>query len=358
MPTLAGMKPEGYYDENSSFQRVTMEAVVSWMQEAVAGMTLPDEPAPIHIADYGCSEGSNSIAAVGHVVEALRRRRATQPMAAIHADLPSNNFNQLFRNLHDPARTSYLHSAGRAQPSVFAVATAGSFFKPLLPPRSVHFAMSFLAVEWMDKVPDVLVPNFIGYMRGSPAALQAFAEQADSDLTRFYDARARELAPGGRLLIVIPGMDGQRRCSDGLYDVLNDAAWDMVTSGRVERTRFERFAMPVYFRTLAEMTAPLTRSGSPVHGAFRIDRAEVLHLPTPFVEEYRRTGAVERYATIYTNFLRAFSEPVVADGLVGSGGDHGVMDALYGRVRDRLIAEPERYRMENIEVAVLLSRTS
>lgn len=111
-------------------------------------------------------------------------------------------------------------------------------------------------------------PEFIAYMEASPAAQEAFALQADEDLTRFYAARATELAPGGKLLIVIPGSDGRRRCSDGLYNVFNDAARDLVAAGRISRARYESFVMPVYFRTLEELTAPLTHSTSAVHGQF------------------------------------------------------------------------------------------
>ena len=48
----------------------------------------------------------------------------------------------------------------------------------ILPPRSVHFALSLLALEWMDQVPAEPVPEFISYVRGSPAAREAYARQA------------------------------------------------------------------------------------------------------------------------------------------------------------------------------------
>ena len=33
MPTLTGMKPDGFYDRNSSLQQVTMQAVIGWATE-------------------------------------------------------------------------------------------------------------------------------------------------------------------------------------------------------------------------------------------------------------------------------------------------------------------------------------
>jgi hypothetical protein len=218
--------------------------------------------------------------------------------------------------------------------------------------------MSFLAVHWMDRVPDVPVPEFIGYMKGSPAAWDAYARQADRELTRFLEARAFELAPGAKLLVIMPGSDGTWRCGDGIYDVLNDAALDLVAAERISRRSLEHLVLPIYFRTLEELTAPITRAGSPVSGAFRIDRAETLEVPAPFEDGLRRTGDVTAYAEAYTGFVRAFSEPVVASTLVEPGQDRSIIDELYDRVRMRLSADPQRYTMRNIEVAMLLTRES
>lgn len=356
MPTLTGMKPEGFYDRNSSLQQVTMQAVIGWATEAIASMVLPDEAQPIVAVDFGCSEGRNSIAAMGCVVEALRARRGEQSVHVMHCDLPSNNFNQLFRSLHDPAQTNYAQSRGRRHPHLIPLACAGSFFEPMLAPRSVSIAMSFSAVQWMDRIPDVPVPEFIGYMKGSPEARDTYSRQADREMTRFLEARAFELAPGGKLLVIMPGSDGAWRCGDGIYDVLDDAARDLVAAQRLSRRSLENLVVPIYFRTLEEMMAPLTRAGSPVNGAFRIDRAETLELPAPFEDELRRTGDVTAYAATYTGFVRAFSEPVVAGALVEPGQDRSIIDELYERVRGRLVADPQRYTMRNIEVAMLLTR--
>lgn len=355
MPTTTGMKAGGFYNRNSSFQQTTMLAVIGWGEEAIATMVLPDLSQAFAIADYGCSEGKNSIVAAGHLVAAFRRRRPEQAISVVHTDLPSNNFNQLFKNLHDRNSANCYQTDGKSSAGVFPMACGGSFFRQILPSGSVHFAMSFLAVEWMDCLPDVTIPDFIGYMEAAADAQEAFARQAYIDMTRFYEARANELATGGKLLLIIPGSDGVRRCSDGLYNVLNDAALDLVADGRISRECFERFAMPVYFRTLTELTAPLA-AGGPLSSEFSIDRAETLELPTPFEEELSRTGNVEEYATAYTGFLRAFSEPVVASGLFEPGHDPREVNGLYERVRERITAQPSRYKVRNIEVAVLLSR--
>jgi hypothetical protein len=190
----------------------------------------------------------------------------------------------------------------------------------------------------------------------SPEATTAFTRQAEQDLVRFLLCRAHELVPGGMLLLASPGDTDQARVGDGVTDVLNDACLDLVAAGRLQREQYERLTMPVYFRTVAELLAPLEREDSPVHGTFAVERAQAMEVPAPFVVEYRRSGDVAAYAAAYTGFVRAVSEPVVRAALNHSVGEAAIVDRLYEGIRARLLAEPERYMWRFIQVAALLTR--
>jgi hypothetical protein len=292
------------------------------------------------------------------VVEGLRRRTG-QPLQTIYSDLASNNFNQLFANLEE-ARPAGLFPAG-----VYPSAVGGSFYGRLLPPGTVHLATSFNAIQWLDRLPAVPMPDAVAYRRPhpprpglavSPEATAAFTRQAEQDLVRFLECRARELVPGGKLLLASPGDTDQARVGDGVADVLNDACLDLVAAGRLGREQYERLTMPVYFRTVAELLAPLEREDSPVRGAFAVDRAGALEVPAPFVVAFRRGGDVAAFAGAYTAFLRAISEPVVRAALGQPGREAATVECLYERVRARLLAEPERYVWRYIQVAALLTR--
>jgi gibberellin A4 carboxyl methyltransferase len=359
MPATTGMKGSGFYDRHSTAQQASIRLVLDWIAGSLAGLVLPPEDRSITVLDLGSSEGRNALTAMTTVVEALRRRRADQPIQLLFSDLASNNFNRLFANLQE-ARAS-----GVLGPQVYAGATAGSFYESLVPPGTVHFATCFNAVLWLDQLPATPIRDFVSYRRPHPPkpglnvpaeVAAAFAQQAARDLVHFLQARARELAPGGKLLVVTPGDDSDQRICDGLYDVLNDACLDLVAAGRVDRARYERLTMPVYFRTLAELRAPLEDADSPVRGLFNVDRAETLEVPTPFIEAYRKTGDVNAFADEYTGFLRAFSEPVAQAALVGSEGERGVLDELYERIRARLVGEPQRYLFRYFLPSILLTR--
>lgn len=359
MPATTGMKGSGFYDRHSSAQLASMRLVFDWIDNALADMALPSDTQPFTILDLGSSEGGNAILVMSRIVEGIRRRRSEQLIQTIYSDLPSNNFNRLFLNL-DEAR-----KAGRIPAGIFAGATAGSFYEPLMPPRSVHFATAFNALLWLDKLPAASVPDFVVYRRPHPPrpglhvppeTADAFARQAEGDLVRFLQRRADELKPGGKLLIVSPGDSAEHRIADGIYDVLNDACLDLIAAGRLTRERYERFTMPLYFRTVSETLAPLQRDDSPVRGTFTVDRAETLEVPTPFFVEFDRSGDAAKLADDYAGFLRAFSEPVARAALVGEGGDSAVIDELYERVHTRMKKEPQRYRFRYLLTATLLTR--
>jgi hypothetical protein len=352
------MKGAGYYDQHSMPQMASIQALQDWVDDAVAGLPLPANSRPVTVLDLGSSEGGNAIRLMGSIVAGLRRRTG-QPLQTIYSDLGSNNFNQLFANLDEARRT------GALAEGVYPAAVGGSFYGPLLPPGSVHLATCFNAILWLDHLPAVAVPDFVVYRRPqphrpgagvSPEAAAAFQGQAEQDLVRFLECRARELAPGGKLLLASPGDTEEGRVCDGLFDVLNDACLDLVAAGRLTREAYERLTMPAYYRTVAELLAPLEREDSPVRGAFAVDRALALEVPIPYVVEFRRGGDVAAYAAAYTGFLRAISEPVAREAVEGPEGEGGNVDRLYERVRARLLAEPQRYLWRYFVVAALLTR--
>jgi hypothetical protein len=352
------MKGAGYYDQHSSAQLSSIQAIEDWVDDAVASLPLPDPARPVTILDLGSSEGRNAIAVMARIVAQLRQR-TDQPLQTIYSDLASNNFNQLFANL-DGARR-----AGLLAEDVYASAVGGSFYGPLLPPGTVHLATSFNSILWLDRLPAIPLRGYIAYRRPHPPrpglvvlpeVVAAFERQAEQDLIRFLEYRARELVPGGKLLVASPADSDEARINDGLADVLDDACHDLIAAGELKREQYECLTMPQYCRTLAELLAPVEQKDSPVHGAFAVNRAQALEVSTPFSVEYERTGDVTAYAAAYAGFLRAISEPVVRAAFGEPESESPTIARFYDRVRVRLQAEPERYVFRYFMVAVLLTR--
>jgi SAM dependent carboxyl methyltransferase len=160
MPATTGMKGAGYYDQHSTAQLSAIEALQDWVDDAVANLPLPAHAQPVNVLDLGSSEARNAVRLMATIVTGLRRR-TDQPLQTIYSDLASNNFNQLFANLEEGRRTG-LFAAG-----VYPGAVGASFYGPLLPPGTVHLATSFNAIQWLDRLPAVPLPDGI---RLPPAA--------------------------------------------------------------------------------------------------------------------------------------------------------------------------------------------
>jgi hypothetical protein len=358
MPATTGMKGAGYYDQHSTAQQASLQLVIDWIEDAIRSLPLPPVPQAMTFLDLGSSEGRNALRAMSAVVDAVLRRRGEQIIQTIYSDLPGNNFNRLFVNLDEARNTGQIPSC------VYPSAVAGSFYDSLVPPNSVHFAMAFNAILWLDRLPKSPIPDFVVYRRPhpplpglqvSPETAAAFSQKAGQDLVRFLEKRAQELVKGGKLLLVTPGDTEAQRIADGLYDALNDACLDLIAAGRLQRERYERFTMPIYFRTLAEMLAPLERESSPIKGNFTVDRAETLEVPTPFFIAFDQSRDAAKLAEDYTGFLRAFSEPVARSALSGNESDVGIIEELYARIRQRIQSDPERYRFRYFVAATLFT---
>src|SRR5207253_2739991 len=94
--TAMTMKGNGFYNANSQIQLGVIKQALPLICQAAELIPLPANNAPLVIADYGCAEGGNSIAALKPVVEVVQRRNPGQQIIVIHNDQPANNFNHLF----------------------------------------------------------------------------------------------------------------------------------------------------------------------------------------------------------------------------------------------------------------------
>jgi hypothetical protein len=200
MPATTGMKGAGYYDQHSTAQLSSIQALREWVGAAVADLPLPASDQPVAVLDLGSSEGRNAIHGMATIVERLRLR-TNQPVHLIFSDLASNNFNQLFANLEE-ARRAGLFPAG-----VYPMGLGGTFYGPLLPPGTVHFATCFNSIQWLDELPPVLLPDGVVYRRphpprpglsASPKVTAAFMRQAEQDLVQFLGSLLDKAIPAWR----------------------------------------------------------------------------------------------------------------------------------------------------------------
>jgi gibberellin A4 carboxyl methyltransferase len=355
--TTTGMTGGGFYDANSAPQWKAIEAVLPWLDEAVANLPLSGV-GPVTLADFGCSEGRNSIAVMSRALETLLPL-TDRPVQTIHSDLPTNDFSKLFLNLRPEGCPVYQSDR------VYSSAVGGSMFDQLLPPASVHLATTFNAIGFLSSRPVKYLPGYI--LPNGPCTLndngyvseddrQTFSELAKGDVACFLRARAKELVPGGKLLVQVFGSTDTARTCDGIYDLLNDAVLGFVESGDITRDTYEAYYQPVYMRQLDELTAAISDDAYGASGLFSLDHSKAYEVAVPFNQQYRNDGDTKQYAEDYVNFFRAFTEAVLHNALPEQPDRVDLVNRIYARAKVLLEKTPERYPFRYAAVAMLLTR--
>ncbi len=355
--STTGMVGGGFYDANSAPQMSAITAVLPWISKALAELDLPAASQTIALADFGCSEGRNSIDVMRHAISDLRKR-TSQPIQTLHSDLPTNDFSNLMRALRTKGHSVF------EDRSVYSAAVPGSMFDQLFPPESLDFAFTFNAIGFLsgrpvEVLPDYLLPNGPSKIRGRGSVSEAdqatFAKQAKDDVAAFLRARASELRPGGKVMLQVFGANEVARTCDGIYDLLNDAVLDFVEKGDIDPDIYRRYYQPVYFRSLDELVSPL-KDGSPVSDLFQIDQAASYEVPVPFVEAFKTDGDLGNYAKAYVDFFRAFTEAVLRMALAPRPDLETLVEAIYQRAEELLKASPDTYPFRYTAVATLLTK--
>ena len=99
------------------------------LEQAAGNVDLEAPPSPIVIADYGASQGRNSLVPVAAAIGRLRARVGSRrAISVVHPDLAGNDFAALFQLLTNDA-ASYL----RRDSAAFSSAVGRSFYEQILP---------------------------------------------------------------------------------------------------------------------------------------------------------------------------------------------------------------------------------
>jgi cyclopropane-fatty-acyl-phospholipid synthase len=347
-----GMVGGGYYDAHSSFQAETAASVAALLRQAVAVLTMPAD-GEVTVADYGCSEGRNSMATVTTALGLLAARGA-KGFGVVHNDLPTNDWNGLAKNLSSPG--SYLASYPQAR-VLFA---PRGFFEQVTPPASITLGTSGSAAHWLSRQPpDLDMPRSLYRSDAPPSELAKILKQAADDWQAFLAARAEELQIGGVLLVQMLGADGAakpvRVSAAGLLKLMNECALALVDAGEIPKEAYARYCFPVVPRTIEEAKAP-------IEGPLA-DRLELLHcgltpVPSPYQLALDRTGDAAAFAKSYTAFTRAFSESSLRDGLFqyGKASAGALADQFYAAMEKALKARPRDYPFDDLTLAVMVRR--
>ena len=336
------MEGDGSYNRHSSFQADGRSVAIPKLSEAAQYLTINQNNNAIIIADYGSSQGKNSIEPIAAAVKILKDRTDNNKNISIyHTDLPNNDFNTLF-NLFDSRKTDYF-----GDEKVYYYAIGKTFYEQLFQNDFVDLGWSSYAAMWLSKIPAVTSDHFFPCLSTGEAKL-AFSNQAAEDWQRFLTLRARELRLGGRLIIVLGGIDDNG--ATGLNDLMNDVASilsSMMNENIITKEERDRMIIGSYPRRRDEILAPFDKDEmyeglTPLHYEMSI-------LPDPSWKLYKERGDVRALSNEHASFFRSAFLPSLIAGLDSTRGVNEKIkfgDTLQNELATRLSTKPrplERY---------------
>jgi hypothetical protein len=323
------MEGAGFYNEHSVQQEEAAESGIAMLRAAAGEVPLPGD-GPVVVADYGASQGKNSLRPLRAALERIRGRDGAGQLAVsvVHTDLPDNDFSSLFETVaHDP--DSY------ADRGVFTFAAGRSFYEPLFADGTVSLGWSATAVVWLSKAPCPLPDHLFSYATTGDLR-KTWASAAAADWETFLRLRSAELRAGGELVVTTlvsgPGyLDWMALIEAGARDTLD--------AGKIDRGELEAMVIPTYVREPDEFFGTVERGGLPL----TLVDSTIQLAPDPAFEAFRNHRDSGRYSHEAVAAYRAWSEPALMSALrPDRTADEraAIADALYEHTCARLEASP------------------
>jgi SAM dependent carboxyl methyltransferase len=328
------MEGGGSYNRHARVPAGGGNLALPFLERAAKQITLDGSDQPIVIADYGASQGKNSLAPMRAAIMALRARIGPdRPIFVVHIDQAANDFNTLFDVLHhDPERYCV------DDPNIFPSAIGRSFYQSVFPREYVHLGWSSYAAVWLSRIP-MLIPGHFVALASTGDVCQAFERQAADDWKCFLSLRTSELRPGGRLMVVLPGRNDDGLTGfEPLFSHAESALEEMIAEGTITDDECGRMVLGAYPRRKCELLAPFSAEGRFL--GLTVEHYELFGLPDAAWADYEWDANKELLAERHAGFFRSIFVPSLACALTDSGKKQFFADVLDKKLKRRMADEP------------------
>jgi SAM dependent carboxyl methyltransferase len=331
------MEGSGAYNRYARVPAGGASLALPHLEQTIQDLGLDDSERPVVIADYGSSQGKNSLAPMRVAIKALRKRIGPdRAISVVHIDQAANDFNTLFEVLHgDPERYSV------DDLNVFPSAIGRSFYGNVFPKEYVDLGWSCYAAVWLSRIPR-LIPGHIISVAGTDEVRRAFELQAEADWKLFLSLRSRELRAGGRLVVVLPALSDEGRSGfESLFRLANSVLTELVAEGIISEEERARMVLGIYPRTRCELLAPFRESGSFL--SLIVEHCELSCLPDGAWRDYERDQDRQLLADRHAGFFRAIFVPSLALAITRPRKQQNFIEAMETKLKRYIADQPTPY---------------
>ena len=334
---------------------MVIEAINSLPQEAISlGFTF---------SDMGTADAGTSLSMVGKAIDAVCARAPDTPITIVYSDQPRNDFNALIANVYGlGAFETYLDK----RDDIFPMVSGTTFYQQILPSGTLDIGFSATAMHWLsNKVCNI--SNHVQAVGAEGEELAAFRAQAHRDWRQILLHRARELKPGGKLVLINFARDEQGRYLGNtggvnMFDTFNQIWQDFQQQGRITTTEYENMTLPQYYNTVEEFSAPLQNQDEAVYQAgLRLDHIDTRIVICPYAEAFAEHGDAARFAEEYIPTIRSWNESIFFNALSAERPlqqRRQIIEDYYGSYGDMVRANPTGHGMDYVHAYTVISKVS
>ncbi|XP_078576710.1 uncharacterized protein LOC144862237 [Branchiostoma floridae x Branchiostoma japonicum] len=354
-----GEDGSGFYSDNALGYYNIMENAKPMVMAAINSMEI-DPKHVFNIVDYGSADGGTSMPLFYQVIKKLRERYGDYPPIHVtYEDQPVADFKSLFMRLQGLLPMPDNHSYLKDFHNVYVGACGMSFFDQCFEDGFVNFGFSSTAMHWLSRGPCPL-PDAVFHMVSSCGeAKEQFATQAAQDWETILLQRARELTPGGHMVIVNctsdeSGYYGGGRWTFGHVNMCQklSSLWhNFAQRGKITKEEFVNTNMFAYWRSQEEMQAPFVNENSRVRKAgLTLVSQETKPTPCAFQARWQKEGGDARqHAKQFVNMCRSWSNHAFHAGLSNKRTEEekeAILESFFKEYEDEVAAAPEKHDME------------
>jgi hypothetical protein len=357
------MRGAGYYSANTVGAKTVIDRVGDLVVAAAAKLPPLKPGEAFSIADFGAADGGTSMDMIRRLIGAIREREPQRQIALAYTDLPHNDFSALFR-LTQGLIGERTQAPLAEIPGVFISAAGTSFYRQIFPDASLALGFSATAMHWLSRRP-CLIADHVQAVGAAPAEREQFRAQSLADWETILLARARELKPGGRLVLANFCIDEEGRYLGHTTDVdMFDSfarRWrDLYRAGRIGQAEYENATFQQFYKTPTEFAAPFRDPASAVSRAgLRLESLFTMVTPCPYAEAFEAHGDAAAFAKAYVPTLRSWSETVFAGALDPARPQTertALLDAFYGAYEADVAAAPHGHRMDYVHCVAEIAK--
>jgi len=363
-PKIA-MRGAGYYSSNTVGAKAVIDRLGDLVAEAIGSMPTIADARPFSIADFGAADGGTSIDLMRRMVAAIRAREPNRRITITYTDLPHNDFAALFR-LTQGLLGQQADKPFADIPDLYIFGSGTSFYRQIVPDDSLSFGFSATAMHWISARP-CMIKDHVQAVGAAPAEREQFRAQGLADWETILLHRAKELRPGGKLVLANFCIDEAGRylgATGGvnMFDEFSRHWRGLLTAGRINEAEYVNATFQQFYKTADEFAAPFRDAHSSVSQAgLRLDHLSTIVTPCPYAADYLNHRDAAAFAKAYAPTLRSWSETVFAGALDPARPADmraAILDDFYGAYEADVARAPDGHRMDYVHCLMEIAKTS